>query len=175
MVKCPSCGCENSNYSIYCKDCNALLFSPEMKPDEAPSEDTLYVPVEPSVKPAAPERTSEPEPAPVASDVRRDPQEEGFKYVALEKDQEGSYTYKPNPDAAEEKHESNNDMFCIWGYVLTAVSIFTCGWFAPVSLTLSIIGLVRVSSSGKDGKAIALVGAAVSALLIAYRIYDFIM
>ena len=179
MIKCTSCGHENSNYSIYCQSCGALLSSLDAVPDapssaaqkpaEAPvkpaTPETISVPAEPASVPAAPEVTPEEPPIPDKVD--------GFKYIPPEKDQKGSYTLDMSSPAAREKPEDPNDQFCLWGFILTAAAIFTLGYAAPLSLALCVVGIVRVNSSGKDGKTIAIIGAVISAALLAYRVLGF--
>lgn len=173
MIKCTSCGHENSNYSIYCQSCGAVLSSLETTPDAPASskpsqpEQKVYVPAEPTVKLAGPETPAEPEEAPIPDKV------EGFRYIPPEKDQKGSYTFDTSSPSATAKPEDPNDQFCLWGFILTAAAIFTLGYAAPISLALCIVGIVRVNSSGKDGKTIAIIGAVISAALLAYRILGF--
>lgn len=175
MIKCTSCGHENSNYSIYCQSCGAVLSSLETTPDAPASskpsqpEQKVYVPTEPTVKLAGPETPVESEEAPIPDKV------EGFRYVPPEKDQKGSYTLDTSSPSATAKPEDPNDQFCLWGFISTGAALITCGYAAPLSLALCIVGLVRVSASGKDGKTIAIVGAVVSAGLLAFRVIDFFM
>lgn len=149
MIRCSNCGCENSNYSIYCKECRAILSSAE----ETPSGET-----------SAEQRRSE--------EHLQEPDNAGFQYLPPEKDRKGSYTFDPTSPAARQKFKDTNDPFCLWGFVLTAVSFISCGYLAPVSLILSIIGLVRVSSSEElEGKSIAIVGIVASSILLGYRVF----
>ena len=95
MIKCKSCGAENSNYSIYCSGCGAVLSSLDAVPES-----------ELKFAPAAPEKVSVPsEPvktesvkaeAPAASKTA--PEEEGFRYIAADKNDSGSYKYDPASD-----------------------------------------------------------------------------
>ena len=176
MIKCSSCGYENSNYSIYCQGCGALLSSLDSVPD-APSS-AAQKPASVPEKPAAPETISVPaEPVAAHEAAPEEPpipdKVEGFKYIPPEKDQKGSYTLDMSSPSATEKHEDPNDQFCLWGFILTAAAIFTLGYAAPISLALCIVGIVRVNSSGKDGKTIAIIGAVISAALLAYRVLGF--
>lgn len=104
MIKCASCGAENSSYSIYCKGCGAVLSSIDSVPD-AKEEEKISVPNEP-VKASVPAA----EPVPAKGD---DPQDDGFRYIATDKNDKGSYTYDPSrdrtlrPDYVPEDHSGD--------------------------------------------------------------------
>ena len=142
MIKCSSCGCENSDYSIYCKQCSAVLFSSEMKPDE-----NVSVPVEPSQKAAMQPKPevaapSQPEPVKASSgDKTEELRAEGFKYIPFEKDQQGSYTMDPSkankPRSAEVEEDMANDR-----RYLVIYSIIGVVAFAIIMLVVTLIGLI---------------------------------
>ena len=131
MIKCSKCGCDNSDYSIYCKQCSALLFSSESKPDEAVS-----APSEPVAKPAeqvktaasaaTPEQAAAPYPA--KADKTAELRSGGFKYIPFEKDQQGSYTMDPSkanaPRSPEIEQEMANDRKYLLIYSLIGAVIF---------------------------------------------------
>ena len=128
MIKCSKCGCDNSDYSIYCKQCSALLFSSESKPDEAvstPSESAAK-PAEQVKTAATPAQTAAPKAE--SEDKTAELRSGGFKYIPFEKDQQGSYTMDPSkanaPRSPEIEQEMANDRKYLLIYSLIGAVIF---------------------------------------------------
>lgn len=139
MIICSNCGCENSDYSIYCKQCSSLLFSSQMKPDETVSAQSVPV--------AKPETQVKPEPSvkPAASDgagieeKTAELRSEGFRYIPFEKDQHGSYTMDPSkanaPLSPEIREQMANDRKYLIIYSIIGLVVF-----AAIVLAVIFIG-----------------------------------
>lgn len=93
MIRCKNCGAENSDYCIYCSGCGALLSSLDAVPDKTKAS-VSEVPV----KKTEPLPSSEAKPSEGSASESSDPGEEGFRYIATDKNDAGSYNYDPARD-----------------------------------------------------------------------------
>ena len=134
MIKCPNCGCENSDYSIYCSQCNTLLFSSDVK-EEVKKEETISVPSKPEAKPEADVEKPTDKPEDKTEELRS----EGFKYIPFEKDQQGSYTMDPSKANKPHSPEVEEDMANDRKYLLI-YSIIGAVVFAIIVLVVILIG-----------------------------------
>ena len=148
MIKCNCCGRENSNYSIYCEGCGSLLStvsdSTDVKTDVG--EDFSS--------------TNEPSSEPVTSSSEYASSQETY--------QSGDnippeYTYDPTPATPS---GMEFDVVSIVGFIFSVLSIFCCGFTAPIPLIICIIGLVTTSGTGKKGRGLAVAGLIISIILI---------
>lgn len=63
-------------------------------------------------------------------------------------------------------YKNKTDGFAITGFVLSIISIVSCGISSILGLIFSIIGLSNCNKNNKDGKGFAIAGIIISAIMI---------
>ena len=148
MIKCPSCGSETSDDNKFCSYCGALLADGNnsdktddgQEGQENPQENTPVL---------------DPPGSPVSSNesTEDNKQDHSAPTNAV------PIVNTPKPKAAE-----SNDPLCLWGFIVSIISIVACGYPSIISLVLSIIGFFNVKKSGRKGKTLAISGIALSSI-----------
>jgi hypothetical protein len=161
MIKCNCCGRENSNYAIYCEGCGSVLSSVS---DSADVSTSAAEGVESSSSSSASE--------PVSAESAYTPtyetpaQPNNSEYVPPE------YTYNSNP---AQTNGTQFDSMCIAGLICSISGIFCCAFTSLIGVILSIVGLIRVSKSGKAGKGLAIAGIIIGSFFIVISILVLIL
>lgn len=164
MIKCNNCGHDNSDYSIYCQQCNSLLSSIDSdggyKSDEEKEQASsgyIKVPASASSKEQSGAKTEEPS---VISRGAAVPHE----VYAPDK---GEYKYSgpagniPDPDP-----ENELEVNCLIGFWISVSSIFCLGATSIIGLIVSITGLIKAGNSGRSGSLFAIIGIILSGIML---------
>ena len=71
-------------------------------------------------------------------------------------------------------NKDKNDPVCLWGFILSLVSIVCCGITSLFGLGLSICGFIRTNKSGQKGKTLAIAGMIISGIMVLVFIFSYI-
>ena len=143
----------------------------------APAPVTAYP--EPAVAPVAaplapePAAVAEPVAAPVMPEpiIKPEPVFQPQPQVQPQAQPRPAYQASPAPAQGQDKTSG----LSIAALITSILSVLTCGFLSPVSLILSIIGIVHVKKTKKKGFGMSIAGTIISALMLAFIITSLIL
>ena len=157
MKICSNCGSENDASNKFCMNCGAAL-----------PEEIQESPVAAAV---APQEEQPQYQQPIVQQPVQQPMQQPMQPQYQPQQQyQPQYQQPVQPQTinvtipAPERTTTNG--FCVAGFVISLISIITCGFTAFISLILSIIGLITASKKKQKGKGMGIAGIIISVILM---------
>ena len=165
MPFCKNCGINLDENAKFCNNCGFAVEKTQQESAATVTEtETNELPVMPAMQVVDTTNTQSAE-APADQTVNQPSTQQPIEQNTYQQANDQS-PFAQQPYVQAPTYKKTNTCALV-GFILSLVSsLMCCGVISPISLIVSIIGLVQVNKSGEEGKGLSIAGIIISAIFI---------